>query len=236
MRGLLVRVGADQTKIGGGWNAPCDSKTGQFVYVPIIEDYPVRPGLELPYDQIESALGSMCVQMPIRLKGKLMHLDPDFSHLTYGDQGQRAKQIQDKLKSGDLIAFYSALRDRQASQRLVYALIGLYVIRAMGSATLIAKTRWHTNAHSRRLLAEQASDVVVEAEPNLSGRLDRFVEIGEYRGNAYRVKSSLLHEWGGLSVKDGYLQRSARLPEFNSAQRFYDWFQEQQISLIPRNN
>ena len=33
MRGLLIRVGIDQAY--GGWNAPIDPMTGEFVYVPI---------------------------------------------------------------------------------------------------------------------------------------------------------------------------------------------------------
>jgi hypothetical protein len=42
--------------------------------------------------------------------------------------------------------------------------------------------------------------------------------------------------WGGLSVKDGYLQRSARLPKFKDAGRFYRWLLAQGIPLIQRNN
>jgi hypothetical protein len=36
-------------------------------------------------------------------------LDPDFEHLTYGDQGQRAAQIKQKLGPGDLLVFYAGL-------------------------------------------------------------------------------------------------------------------------------
>jgi hypothetical protein len=44
MRATLIRVGADTTPDGGGWNAPVDSRTGAFAYVPIPEKRPVRPG------------------------------------------------------------------------------------------------------------------------------------------------------------------------------------------------
>jgi hypothetical protein len=37
-------------------------------------------------------------------------------------------------------------------------------------------------------------------------------------------------------VKNGYLQRSARLPEFSQADRLYDWFQAQNVPLLDRNN
>ena len=63
-----------------------------------------------------------------------------------------------------------------------------------------------------------------------SGRLQRCLPIGEYRDRAYRVRRDLLEEWGGLSVKDGYLQRSARLPRFLDAPRFMDWLESQRLS------
>ncbi len=69
-----------------------------------------------------------------------------------------------------------------------------------------------------------------------SGRLARCIPIAEFRDRAYRVTKPLLKEWGGITVNDGYLQRSARLPEFNDAARFYKWFQRQKPKLLPRNN
>src|SRR5207245_1502961 len=68
------------------------------------------------------------------------------------------------------------------------------------------------NAHSRRTLAPEAQDLIVLGRPGLSGRLRRCLPIGEYRNGAYRIRRDLLELWGGLSVKDGFLQRSARLP------------------------
>jgi hypothetical protein len=32
------------------------------------------------------------------------------------------------------------------------------------------------------------------------------------RGGVYRVRNDLLDAWGGLDIKDGYIQRSAFLP------------------------
>jgi len=78
----------------------------------------------------------------------------------------------------------------------------------------------------------------------VSGRLERCLPIGSYRkpagqpqkNSSYRVEIGLLEKWGGLSIADGFLQRSARLTEFNDANRFYDWFLEQRVPLIQRNN
>ena len=41
---------------------------------------------------------------------------------------------------------------------------------------------------------------------------------------------------GGLSVKDGYIQRSAKPPIFLKPERFYRWFKQQNIGLVQRNN
>ena len=45
VRGLLVRVGIDSTD-DGHWNGPADSASGAFVYIPIAESNPLRPGFE----------------------------------------------------------------------------------------------------------------------------------------------------------------------------------------------
>jgi hypothetical protein len=165
-----------------------------------------------------------------------MHLDPDFGHLTYGDQGERANQIRTKLCAGDLLVFYAGLRDVRPAPQLVYALIGLYVINEIVMAVHVPQKHWQENAHTRRQLPADANDIVVRARRLVSGRLERCIPIGNYRDRAYRVCPELLKSWGGLSVKNGYLQRSARLPEFTNAQRFYAWFNAQRVPLIPRNN
>jgi hypothetical protein len=62
------------------------------------------------------------------------------------------------------------------------------------------------------------------------------VPIGEFRDRAYRVRNELESAWGGLSVKDGYIQRSAVPPAFLAPQLFYEWFIEQDVKLLRRNN
>lgn len=236
MKGLLVRVAADQSEGGGYWNGPADSGTGQFVYVAIPESAPMHPGLNKPYAGLGSPLAGLGATLPPHLSAQDMHLDPDFDHLTYGDRGERAKQIRTKVGPGDLLVFYAGMRDVRPPARLVYALIGLYVVEDIVSALTVPVTRCHENAHTRRILAEGASDIVVRARREVSGRLERCIPIGDYRERAYRVWPQLLAAWGGLNVNNGYLQRSARLPEFSQADRFYDWFQAQKVALLPRNN
>jgi len=76
----------------------------------------------------------------------------------------------------------------------------------------------------------------VRGRAGSSGRLQRCLPIGEYRDRAYRVRRDLLEQWGGLSVKDGYLQRSARLPRFLDAERITGWFASQRPILMQANN
>ncbi len=231
MRALLVRVGIDSTD-DGHWHGPLDSTSGAFVYVPIAETKPLRNGLERFYDELRSALGALQQSLPAHLAGRRMHLDPDFTNLTYGDQGRRAKRIQE-LGRGDLLVFYASLRDIDGGN-LVYALIGLMVIERIVRAVDVAESLWSTNAHTRRIPA--ATDIIVRAMSEGSGRLERCIPLGEYRDRAYRVTRPLLEKWGGLSVKDGYLQRSARLPELKDAERFYNWFKSCNVRVLHQNN
>lgn len=236
MRGLLVRVAADQSEGGGHWNGPADSAIGQFVYVAIPESSRTHPGLNKPYTGLVQPLAGMGASLPPHLASQDMHLDPDFDHLTYGDQGERAKQIRAKVGPGDLLVFYAGMRDVQPSPALMYALIGLYVVEQIVPAPAVPVTRRHENAHTRRVLTVGATDIVVRARREVSGRLERCIPIGDYRERAYRVWPELLRTWGGLSINDGYLQRSARLPEFVNAGKFYDWFIKQKPTLLARNH
>lgn len=236
MRALLVRVGADQSDGGGCWNAPVDNKTGDFAYVPIPETRPLRRGYQKPYSLVAPAVRHIGSKLPVTLLNGNMHLDPDFSYLTYGDQGERAKQIRSKLGEGDLLVFYAGLSDVNPTSRLVYAIIGIFVVNTIVLATSIPQSGWDENAHTRRILPPEATDIVVRARSEGSGRLQRCIPIGEFRNRAYRVTRPLLARWGALSVTDGYLQRSARLPEIGNAQAFYRWFLNQGVPLMAQNN
>jgi type I restriction enzyme M protein len=93
-----------------------------------------------------------------------------------------------------------------------------------------------SQAATRRILQLDAQDLIVRARPDVSGRLERCLPIGDYREKAYRVRPDILEEWGGLSVKNGYLQRSARLPRFLDPERFQRWFKSKNAVLLQRNN
>jgi hypothetical protein len=236
MNALLVRVGADLSVGGGLWNGPVDVRTGRFAYVAIPETAPIHSGLEKPYQVLAPTLAKFGVKLPSHLVLRHMHLDPDFGHLTYGDQGERAKQLRANLQSGDLILFYAGLADISGAAQLVYALIGLFVVEELIVAAEVPPDERDINAHTRRILKPDATDLIVRARPTVSGRLDRCLPIGEYRDRAYRVRRNLLEVWGGLTVKDGYLQRSARLPRLLDPSRFLRWLTMQGPTFISANN
>jgi len=171
---------------------------------------------------------------PARLREAATHLDPDFEHLTYGDDGGRRASGIARLGRGDLLAFYAGLRS-VVDRTLIYALIGVLTIDEVVAAGDVSERRILENAHTRRL-HPSATEIVVRGMLQNSGRLSRYLPIGEWRDGAYRVRRDLLEEWGGLSVKDGFIQRSARPPRFLQPERFQNWLDQQQVALIATNN
>jgi hypothetical protein len=228
---LLVRVGADLSPSGGGFNAPVDTATGEFLYVGIPETQPVVAGWEHPYARLSDKLARMGTPLPASLRGRNMHHDPDFAHCTYGDHGRRAVQLA-RLVRGDMVVFYAglrAIRDRS----LVYALVGhLTVARSVPATEL---TDPSLNVHAQRQLVP-ADDVVAVGTRRGSGRYVRCIPIGVFRDGAYRVRRELLDAWGGLSVKNGFLQRSAGFPRLLDPGRFTDWLDAQHVRLVRRSD
>ncbi len=246
MQAVLIRIGVDHSY--GGWNAPADPDTGQFVYVPIPEKAGTafHPQCDRPYRLLEPALQRFAedaqadlfadLGCPDELLDLSMHLDPDFECLTYGDDGGRRGSHIRQLKDGDLLVFYAGFRPiRQCEHKLIYALVGLFVVDEVVEASTVPEARWAENAHTRKIKRGR-TDIVVRAKPGVSGRFSRFIPIGEYRDRAYRVRTDLLKAWGGLTVNDGYIQRSARPPRFKDATRFRKWLDKQQVPLVAMNN
>jgi hypothetical protein len=244
MKALLVRIGVDQAY--GRWNAPVDAD-GRYVYVPIPEKAGTsfHAGLERRYAEVLTPLQRFCdahqrdlnrdLRFPKELLERAMHLDPDFEYLTYGDVGSRRGAGMVDMREGDLLVFYGGMRPiHRCQHKLIYALIGLYVVHEVLPVADISRKRWHENAHLRKK-ARGETDIVVHAKPGCSGRFDRGVPIGEWRDGAYRVRRDLLKVWGGLSVKNGFIQRSAVPPAFLSHRRFLTWFEKQAVKLIQTN-
>ena len=164
-----------------------------------------------------------------------MHLDPDFKYLTYGDNGLRRGRGAASLESGDFIAFYAGLRPtRPYVHRLVYAIIGFYQVEKIEWARNIQDENRDENAHTRKQ-SIHPNDIIIYANPENSGRLKQCIPIGEYRNKAYRVQNTVLDDWGGLEVKNGYIHRSINPPFFSKPKQFLKWFEKQDPELMHSN-
>ncbi len=206
----------------------------------------MRPEYARTYSEIIPDLDRFCGQFKVKpeeglafppaLKHLRMHLDPDFEHMTYGDNGDFRGSGMKEMHKDDLLVFYGGLQPiRPCEDKLVYALVGLFVVKEVVLATKVPQDRLYENAHTRKVRIGEP-DIVVRARPGCSGRLARCVPIGEWRNRAYRVRRDILQTWGGLSVKDGFIQRSAVPPTFLDPERFYGWFLKLQIPFLRRNN
>lgn len=185
MKGQLIRVGVDLAY--GHWNAPVDPQSWRFVYVPIPESAKTDflPGLRRAYNETTPAFdrfSKWCgnnVALPFHLRHQSMHLDPDFEHLTYGDNGARRGAGLCDMQKGDFLVFYAGLRPLSSrSHRLVYAIVGFYSVRDVVFAVNVPLERRNENAHTRKCVVG-APDVIVRAQPGRSGRLHRAIPIGE---------------------------------------------------------
>lgn len=240
---ILIRIGADASY--GRWNGPVDPDTREFVYVPIPEkpDTAFHPSCERPYAQLRGPLedfarSRVCSRdtaLPDHLADLSMHLDPDFERLTYGDVGNRRGAGLASMARGDLVVFYAGLRPiRTCEHRLIYALVGIMTINEIVKAASVPSDRFDDNAHTRKVKRGE-HDIVVRATPEGSGRFKQCLIIGSFRERAYRATHDLLDAWGGLAVKNGYLQRSAVPPRFKDGPRFKRWLGGQDPELLRSN-
>jgi hypothetical protein len=245
MRALLVRIGIDQQY--GGWNAPVDAESGEFVYVPIPESprFEMRPGLGRRLGEVRAPLRAFAQRhgleresgwsLPPALANQWAHLDPDFDTLTYGDNGARRGSRLRLLDSGDRLVFFAGLRPvRPGEHRLVYALVGALVVDEVVELSQVPAERWGENAHSRKL-DHGATDLIVRGRRGESGRFQRCLPIGSRRDGAYRVRPDLLEAWGGLGVRDGFIQRSVVPPWLLDPPRFVDWLARQAAPVRASN-
>lgn len=229
-KGLLIRVGADQSF--GHANGPIRLWDGSFVYVPIPESgNQVNISLGRKFSDVSpfvrQIVGADHDLTPWLPQSEWMHLDPDFEHLTYGNNENSKGTRLASLEEGDFLAFYASLRAVDGpAQPLIYALIGLIVVDRVVMASDVLEADWHLNAHTRRTPIV-GSDVVIFGKQGISGRFEKAIPVGEYRDKAYRVRHDLLDAWGGLTVKDGYIQRSAVPPLFQNPEKFLSWLKAQ---------
>jgi len=239
-KGLLIRVGIDQTF--GEYNAPINPENNDYLYMPIPQgDNDFRFNMRtsyndlIPHFNLWARRNRAQLSFPEHLKNKATHLDPDFDYSTYGDQASGRGLRIGQLKSGDFIAFFASFRPtKKCNHRLVYALYGMMIVDKVLKASDVPEPLLRANAHTR--ISNMNDDHwIVFADPTSSGRFDRAIPIGEFRDKSYRVTNAMLDLWGGIGVKNGYIQRSVNPPWFDNPEQFLEWIHSQQVILINRN-
>jgi len=227
-KGLLLRVGIDQ--IYGKYNAPINPVTNDYLYMPIPQgNHTFLKGMATGYNQIVPFFGTWAKNnsfsgvFPNNLKNRNCHLDPDFDCLTYGDQGTGRGNRVKKLKQGDFLVFFASFKPiTPCNHRLIYAIFGFMVVDKVIQVKHIQPSDFHLNAHTR-ITNPNGDHIVIFADKEKSGRLKYAIPIGEYRDKSYRVTNDMLKDWGGLDVKNGFIQRSVNPPWFNDSGKFLSW-------------
>ena len=177
------------------------------------------------------------LRFPRDLLQHAMHLDPDFEMLTYGDDGARRGAGMARMSEGDLLVFYGGLRPvHPCEHRLIYALLGLYVVEEVAAG---GERAGGTLARERACSQDDAverTDIVVRAKPELSGRFDRCIPIGEWRERRLPRPQGRLKSWGGLSVRDGLHPAERRATAIHQPARFLEWLEDQAVQISLGNN
>jgi len=239
-KGLLIRVGIDQTF--GNYNAPINPDINDYIYMPIPQsDDNFKPGMRTSYSQLCPYFESWIqknrsnIEFPQHLMNSATHLDPDFYFSTYGDQSTGRGLRVGELKNGDFLAFFASFKPiTKCSHKLIYALYGMMVVDKVLRVAEVPDGLMKSNAHSRVQNANN-DHLVVFAHPDLSGRFNRAIPIGEFRNRSYRVTNDVLEAWGGIGVKDGFIQRSVNPPWFSDPEKFLRWFDAQNVQLLNSN-
>jgi len=239
-QGLLMRVGIDQTY--GQFNAPINPISLDYFYLPIPQDnHKFIAGMKTSYDNDTLHFNAWCqknetsLRFPAHLTGRDCHLDPDFEHLSYGDQATGRGLRVAELKRGDIIAFFASFKPiHECEHKLIYAIFGVIVVDQVRKVSETKSTDYYKNAHTRIVNMNQ-DHLIVSGNPEQSGRFAHAIPIGEFRNGSYRVTKSVLDEWGGLEVKDGFIQRSVCPPRFTDINRFYEWLQSKNLKIINSN-
>ena len=264
MEVIFMRVGIDSKN--GKWNAPCNPKNRDFVYVPV----PVRNepedsslgeyyanDLALDIERFSARNHNLkCLEdyqkrLCNGLADKSAHLDPDFRscRLSYGNSnGSDGRAISmSKLVPGDFVIFYNSMMPISPLKtgNLEYGIIGRLKVQAKPKPVedITDEAEIARNIHTRRP-CQVPDDVVVFGEPSEeSGRLKKYLPIGKQWNNKnYYLRDSLVNEWGGICGKGIDDQQSIQMAKqavkirLCDPDKFLDWWDEHATKLIHKNN
>src|SRR4030095_3314923 len=105
------------------------------------------------YDEFRPFVTALGGTLPPHLSGNC-HLDPDFTHLTYGDWKSRGERIREFLCPGSFIVFWAGLRrlDGKQAGQIVCSIIGFFrVAHILNASPLVHSTTTATHIPATRL-------------------------------------------------------------------------------------
>jgi hypothetical protein len=229
---LLVGVGADEEHLRP---APSLDSIGVYEYIPIPETWPTSE--DRTYGNLSLQHGDGVVSDiidRIRPKGKgddwitdrdrieshPIHYDPDFETKTFGDKrgdGGTGTTLVRELTSGDILAFYTGLRDGENNlNRYIY---GYFTVDSVNDLSQYDGDEYHEklrmfpdNAHSKRLEGKgepKHSDVVIVDGIDPSERLEKPHKISKRLDERpwYQLTSEFVEEF---SVTNGQVAVSRK--------------------------
>jgi len=111
----LLRVGADSTKLGGGFYSHiCPDGSYIFIPIPDEENYLVKEKART-YREYTWRNHPVCEYLPDRIQNRYIHNDPEFKTFTYGSPRYNRNGSVEKnyrklagMQEGDMLTFYAA--------------------------------------------------------------------------------------------------------------------------------
>jgi hypothetical protein len=228
MNVVLLRVGVDTGS--GGMHGPL-FQDSSFEFIPIPDGFRVD---ERTYGKAIGTHGRPLVEYfpPGRrnaMSSHPMHVDPEFTTFTYGDPG-RPKAVLQRLRTGDILAFYCGLTGWDFPAEPALYLFGYFEVERAVWATDMCddgiRAGFGNNFHVRHpaVLALQRDHLLLVRGSPRSRLLRRAVRISEmgrtYSGKPLQVISRDMQQvFGGFGGKPGIPRSTPRWVEPEFAER-----------------
>jgi hypothetical protein len=206
---MLLRVGID--KSSDGVLSPIHPD-GSFEYIPLSEKDDKSKETRTYHDLRGNDGKLLSSYLPQKVASRRVHLDPEFTTFTYGDEGKKANYLR-KLKPGDLLVFYAGLTPSDGKYPEALYIIGYFTITEIID---IAKNRlsadrifkeYRNNSHPKRF--DVSGMVLVVGDTDKSELLEKAILISEKKlnkiGRTYHAVSPQMEELLGIK---GSIQRS----------------------------
>lgn len=211
MKALLLRVGIDKGTDGA--LGPI-FEDGSFEYIPMSEKAKSTETRTFK-NTIGRSGQPLSTYLPKKIEHNIMHYDPEFETLTYGDPTAKREYLL-KLEKEDLLVFYAGLAPYKNSKyKEALYIIGYFTIKDVIDFNQLSEPQinecyrlYSNNAHLKRI--DYPEDlVIVIGQENRSKLLDKAVLISQTKydknGKPYQALSNEMQNLLGIS---GAIQRS----------------------------